>query len=55
MTNDVKVELTTNIVPRPEEHRENPRRTHREGVRMNATALRREMHIKKRLQNNKHK
>ncbi|KAL5232881.1 hypothetical protein ACI65C_000291 [Semiaphis heraclei] len=54
ITNDVKVELTT-IVPRPEEHKENPQRTHREGVRMNTTALRREMHIKKRLQNNKHK
>ncbi|XP_060880090.1 uncharacterized protein LOC132952003 [Metopolophium dirhodum] len=48
MNNDVKVELTT--PPRPEK-----KRTHREGVRMNTTALRREMHIKKRLQNNKHK
>jgi len=48
MNNDVKVELTT--PPRPE-----IKRTHREGVRMNTTALRREMHIKKRLQNNKHK
>ncbi|XP_008184128.1 uncharacterized protein LOC100572040 [Acyrthosiphon pisum] len=48
MNNDVKMELIT--PPRTE-----IKRTHREGVRMNTTALRREMHIKKRLQNNKNK
>jgi len=43
LNNDVKVELTT--LPRPAAHK-----THREGVRMNTTALRREMYIKNRLQ-----
>jgi len=48
MNKDVKVELTTH--PQQE-----IKRTRREGVRMNTTALRREMFIKKRLQNYKHK
>lgn len=48
MNNDVKVELTT--LPQPD-----IKKTRREGVRMNTTALRREMFIKKRLQNNKQK
>ncbi|XP_026808837.1 uncharacterized protein LOC113551034 [Rhopalosiphum maidis] len=43
LNNDVKVELTT--FPRPAAHK-----THRDGVRMNTTALRREMYIKNRLQ-----
>ncbi|KAE9545684.1 hypothetical protein AGLY_001227 [Aphis glycines] len=43
LNNDVKVELTT--LPQPA-----AQKNHREGVRMNTTALRREMYIKNRLQ-----
>jgi len=43
LNNDVKVELTT--LPQLA-----AQKNHREGVRMNTTALRREMYIKNRLQ-----
>lgn len=43
LNNDVKVELTN--LPQPA-----TQMNHREGVRMNTTALRREMYIKNRLQ-----
>lgn len=43
LNNDVQVELTTLPQPAAQKNR-------REGVRMNTTALRREMYIKNRLQ-----
>jgi len=48
LTNNDKVELKTSQRP-------SILKTHREGVRMNTTALRRELHIKNKQQNNKNK